>query len=217
MVEAFTAPTLVSLVKTHAKTVKNALNFSYFLEKISSKVTFESIWKTCQTFFGKSLASVIENEDSFESLHQKQADVFVSQALKMNEDQLRKVIIDYVRWSSEKTSNEALVNLHFNSRRNLLYIIYQKLTEKLGDLFTHFYGYIFEDVVRDLKSLSIYEESKSFLISEKSQKRERSSTNYALECSAGYLSQLLDSLKVLFETDKENEFLDSIKFDTISP
>ena len=31
VVEAFTAPTLVSLVKNHAKTVENYINFSYFL------------------------------------------------------------------------------------------------------------------------------------------------------------------------------------------
>lgn len=33
-------------------------------------------------------------------MQDNQAEVFMSQALKMNENQLRKVIIDYVRWSS---------------------------------------------------------------------------------------------------------------------
>jgi hypothetical protein len=35
IVEAFTAPTLVDLAKTHAKSVSNIANFSYFLNKIS--------------------------------------------------------------------------------------------------------------------------------------------------------------------------------------
>ena len=33
-------------------------------------------------------------------MQQQQSEVFISQALKMNENQLRKIIIDYVRWSS---------------------------------------------------------------------------------------------------------------------
>jgi len=37
----------------------------------------------------------------------------------------------------------------------LLLVIFEKLSEKLGDLFTHFYGYIFEDLVKDLKNLKI--------------------------------------------------------------
>ena len=111
------------------------------------------------------MSNTIENEESFKDLHERQANVFVSQALKMNEDQLRKVIIDYVRWSSERTNSDSNLNLHFNSRRNLLYVVFQKLVSKLGDLFIQFYGYIFEDIVKDLKSLSIFEESKSLIIS----------------------------------------------------
>lgn len=122
-----------------------------------------------------------------------------------------------MRWSSERTNSDTNSNLHFNSRRNLLYVVFQKLVSKLGDLFIHFYGYIFEDIVKDLKSLSIFEESKNLIISEKSQKRDRQINPYSLRCCAEYTEQLLDCLRHLFDNDKENEFLDSIKFDMLSP
>lgn len=36
-------------------------------------------------------------------------------------------------------------------------IIFQRLSQKLGDLFTHFFGYVFEDIVKDLEGLKVME------------------------------------------------------------
>lgn len=70
--------------------------------------------------------------------------------MKMNDNQLRKVIIEYVRWAAERTEADESASFIFNSRKNLLYIVFEKISRKIGELFNHFYGYIFEDVVRDL-------------------------------------------------------------------
>ena len=86
----------------------------------------------------------------------KQAEVFVNLSLKMNDNQLRKVLIDYVRWASEKTNSDSMARLTFNSRKNLLVNIFEKLSNKLGDLFTHFYGYIFEIITKDLEDMQVH-------------------------------------------------------------
>jgi hypothetical protein len=105
----------------------------------------------------------------------------------MNDNQLRKIIIDYVRWASEKTNSDDIAHLHFNARKNLLLTIFIKLSDKLGDLFTHFYGYIFEDIVKDLKSLTIMQEMKTNLSIEVGGRRPRQFSQYGLECCAKYL------------------------------
>lgn len=71
----------------------------------------------------------------------------------MNENQLRKIIIDYVRWSAERTNSDDAASLMFNSRKSFVLIIFEQLSNKLGDIFTHFFGYLFEDLVKDLKTL----------------------------------------------------------------
>lgn len=68
----------------------------------------------------------------------------------MNENDLRKNIINLVRFGSETTKEDKNYGLLFNSRKNLVMIIYRNLTERLGELFIHFYGYIFEETVKDL-------------------------------------------------------------------
>lgn len=93
-----TAPTLLALAKNW-KSV-NFANFTLFLSLISEKVSFESIWKTTQQFFARSITTKVEAEESLAQISQMEAQVFVKQAMKMNENQLRKVLIDYVRWSS---------------------------------------------------------------------------------------------------------------------
>lgn len=63
--------------------------------------------------------------------------------MKMNDNQLRKIIIDYIRWSSEKTNFDNFNGLVINSRKNLLIVIYKKLSFKIGELFNTYYGFIF--------------------------------------------------------------------------
>jgi hypothetical protein len=75
--------------------------------------------------------------------------------MKMNDNQLRKIIIDYVRWSSEKTSSDVGAGLIFNSRKNLLVLTFNKLSNKIGELFNQYYGFIFEDIVNDLKGFKV--------------------------------------------------------------
>jgi hypothetical protein len=37
----------------------------------------------------------------------------------------------------------------------MLYNLYEKLAKDLGEIFNSFYGYIFEDIVNDLKALKV--------------------------------------------------------------
>ena len=141
---------MLNLVKKNWKSVQNLRNFTLFLNQIGEIVTFESIWKTTQNFFARSLNTLVEREESYESLHLIQAEVFVKLSMKMNDSQLRTILIDYVRWSSEKTNSDSSSRLVFNSRKNLLMNIYEALSNKLGELFSHFYGYIFENITKDL-------------------------------------------------------------------
>lgn len=67
------------------------------------------------------------------------------------------MIIDYVRWAAERTSADDAAGLVFNARRNLLIVVMRGLTQRLGELFLHFYGYVFDDLVADLNSLKVLE------------------------------------------------------------
>ena len=144
----------------------------------------------------------------------RQAEVFVNLSLKMNDNQLRKVIIDYVRWASEKTSNDSIARLAFNSRKNLLINIFERLSLKLGDLFTHFYGYIFEILTKDLEDMQVHKEAQS---SKLVGKKDRNVSEYSLHCSIVYAKSLMKTLMSLFSNDPANEFMDSVKFDLIGP
>ena len=52
--------------------------------------------------------------------------------MKMNDNQLRKMIIEYVRWAAERTQADDTAQLIFNSRKNLLLVIFEKLSNQLG-------------------------------------------------------------------------------------
>ena len=76
----------------------------------------------------------------------------------MNEDELRKLVIDYLRWSSQINKNDAFI---FNPRKSLLMILFKKLSKKLGELFNNFYGYIFESLLEDFSNFNCFEEKVS--------------------------------------------------------
>ena len=57
--EVFTAPTLLTLAKNSWKSVQNHTNFTKFLNYIADVVSFDSIWKTAQNFFSRSLNTLV--------------------------------------------------------------------------------------------------------------------------------------------------------------
>ena len=83
---------------------------------------------------------------------QLQSEIFVEIALKMNESQLRKFIIDIVRWSETKTDTEE--NLPFNLRKIPVAKVFTLLSERLQSLFNPFFGYIFEAFLKDFQSIT---------------------------------------------------------------
>ena len=132
----------------------------------------------------------------------------------MNDNQLRKVIIDYVRWASEKTNSDQIARLAFNSRKNLLINIFEGLSLKLGDLFTHFYGYIFEIITKDLEDMQAHRQSQT---SKLVGKKDRNVSEFSLNCSIVYAKSLMKTLMSLFSNDPANQFMDSVKFDLLGP
>ncbi len=68
-------------------------------------------------------------------------------SLKFNENELRKILIDFVRWSETKQTEE--VNIPFNMRKIVISVIFSKLSSTLGTLFTPFYGYVFDSYLHD--------------------------------------------------------------------
>ena len=60
-------------------------------------------------------------------------------ALKMNEAQLRKAIIELTRWSELKQEYEG--SLSFNLRKVLTTTIFSQMEEQLQSLFNPFFGY----------------------------------------------------------------------------
>lgn len=66
-----------------------------------------------------------------------------------------------MRFGSENMKEDANAGLIFNSRKILVVGIYAKLEEKLGELFNHFYGYIFDEIVQDLSRLTELQTTKN--------------------------------------------------------
>lgn len=72
--------------------------------------------------------------------------------LKFNENELRKVLIDFVRWSEVKQNEE--ISIKFNMRKIVIGWIYCKLSAQLKGLFTSFYGYVFDSYLKDLQAIT---------------------------------------------------------------
>ena len=51
----------------------------------------------------------------------------------------------------------------------------------------------------------------------KAGKRDRGLTDYSLSCTINYAQAILKALTALFNNDTSNEFMDSVKFDSICP
>jgi hypothetical protein len=111
----------------------------------------DSLNKTLLNFVNRTLTDCLQNEENPQEIVRLSAEVFLSASLKMNEHQLRKFIIDLVRWSEMKS--EAEENLPFNYRKISIAQIYCLMAEKLQSLFTPFYGYIFDSLVKDLQTI----------------------------------------------------------------
>lgn len=130
--------------------------------------------------------------------------------LKFNENELRKVLIDFVRWSEVKQNEEIAIS--FNMRKIFIASVFCKLSASLGGLFTPFYGYVFDSYLKDLDLIVGAKVEKL----KDGGKRLRSESGFSDQVTLTYLTKVLESLSLLFQKDAEKEFLDSTKFDLLS-
>jgi hypothetical protein len=143
-----------------------------------------------------------------------EAEVFLQIGLKMNENQLRKSIIDLVRWSEAKSEIEE--GLPFNLRKVVVAQIFGLLEESLLSLFNPFYGYIFEATLKDFQAINKYFENKEKPARGGELKRSREDSDESREALiALYLRTALRSYQQLFDNDTDHEFLDSVKIETL--
>ena len=75
----------------------------------------DSLNKTLLNFTNRTLLECFHNEENPQEIVRLSSEVFLNIALKMNEHQLRKYIIDLVRWSEMKSEVED--SLPFNYRK----------------------------------------------------------------------------------------------------
>jgi hypothetical protein len=66
----------------------------------------DSLNKTLLGFINRTLVEYLQSEESPKEIVKLQSEIFLNIALKMNEGQLRKSIIDLVRWSENKSELE---------------------------------------------------------------------------------------------------------------
>lgn len=112
----------------------------------------DSLNKTLLNFTNRTLLECFHNEENPQEIVRLSSEVFLNIALKMNEHQLRKYIIDLVRWSEMKSEVED--SLPFNYRKISVVQIFSLMAEKLQSLFTPFYGYIFDSLIKDLQAIN---------------------------------------------------------------
>jgi hypothetical protein len=96
-------------------------------------------------------------------------------------------------------------------RKIIISSIFCKLSTNLGNLFTPFYGYVFDSYLKDLDLIVSEKTEKS-----KEAKRQRTESNFADLAILTYTTKVLESLSLLFVNDVEKEFLDATKFDLLS-
>lgn len=112
----------------------------------------ESLNKVLLSFMNRTLVECLQEEESPREIAALQAEIFLGIGLKMNEHQLRKFIIDLVRWSEAKSEMED--GLSFNYRKIAVAQIYCLMAESLQSLFNPFYGYIFDGFLKDLQTIT---------------------------------------------------------------
>jgi hypothetical protein len=96
-------PTLIRIVKLQAKQGGNFRNVSQLFKSIAGKGVGDSLNKTLLGLISRTLITYAEGEENPESIVKLQSEGFLGLALKMNEGQLRKFLIDLVRWGETKT------------------------------------------------------------------------------------------------------------------
>lgn len=99
------------------------------------------------------------------------ANIYLQLGLKMNEHQLRRLIIDLVRWSEVKS--EAVEELPFNYRKIVVAKIYCLMAGHLKTFFTPFYGYVYESFSKDLAAIKQDEDHMAKNSIKKDMKRQR--------------------------------------------
>lgn len=150
--EHLVTPTLIRIVKAQSKQATNLRNILLLFKRVAGKGVGDSLNKTLLQLVNRTLITFAESEEDPESILKLQAEVFLGLGLKMNESQLRKAIIDLVRWSETKTDIED--SLPFNLRKLSVSQIFCLLAEHLQALFNPFFGYIFESVLKDYESIA---------------------------------------------------------------
>lgn len=96
-------PTLIRIIKLQAKQGENLRNVSQLFKSVAGKGVGDSLNKTLLALINRTLINYAESEENPENIVKLQSEVFLGLGLKMNEGQLRKFIIDLVRWGETKT------------------------------------------------------------------------------------------------------------------
>lgn len=103
LTEHLVTPTLIRVVKAQSKQATNLTNISLLFKSVAAKGVGDSLNKTLLHLINRTLTTFAEAEENPETIIKLQSQIFLGLSLKMNESQLRKFIIDLVRWSETKT------------------------------------------------------------------------------------------------------------------
>lgn len=95
-------PTLIETVKTLAKASQHLFNFGIFFKHVCKHGVAHLLVKTLQYYASKIIHTSITDEVDLNNLYELVAEIFLEMTLKFNENELRKVLIDFVRWSEVK-------------------------------------------------------------------------------------------------------------------
>lgn len=100
------------------------------MQHVANRGVGDSLIKTLQLFCSRVMQEYLQNESDCETIVDRLAEVFLAMAIKFNENQLRKVVIDYAKWAESK--NDVDQDLPFNHRKIVLHSIFCCLAQKLG-------------------------------------------------------------------------------------
>lgn len=205
---------MIKFTKENFRKTDNITNFSLLFKATVIKGVGDSLNKTLLNFMNSTLTQYLQNEENPQQIVRLQSEIFLQIGLKMNEHQLRKFIIDLVRWSEMKSEIEE--NLPFNYRKLAVAQIYCLLSENLQALFNPFFGYIFDSIIKDYQNVTKAYQSKAKSAASKDIKRSREGNqDYTESVIELYLGSSLMSLQMLFKNDKDHEFMDSVKTDAL--
>jgi|JI6StandDraft_1071083.scaffolds.fasta_scaffold18753_3 hypothetical protein len=131
------------------------VNLCYMLTELARKGTGEELVKGMSSFLELISRHILE-DDSLEvstadRIQRLQADAFQLIVLKLNEQQLKKVVNNLVSWSNKE--QQVQNHLPFNYRKPVLVKICIRLLETMGELFVPFFSYFFEELLGDLRAI----------------------------------------------------------------